>query len=88
MVLKKRLDWDLGLGRLTELNGPYDFFTEQTTMHLTLHHSGARPLDPTQFIVQVNDQFHFNSKYESSNIAVRHYVTGVRHKFWLAKACK
>jgi hypothetical protein len=84
IVLKRRLDWDLSLHRLARIGSGYDYFSEQTTLHLTLHNSKAKALDPQQFVVQNDDAFNFRDCYAGHDIALRHYVTGVRHKFWQA----
>lgn len=82
LLLFRKLDWSLGLARLRELQGEPGFFTNQTLTHLCLHSNGAQPFDRHKFVLQVDDQFIYRDRYASSEIAMRHYVNPVRHKFW------
>jgi hypothetical protein len=75
-------DWSLALQRFRELAAPPNFFTNQTLTHLAMHVSGAQPFDPQKFVLQLDDQFHFRDSYAHPDIALRHYVNPVRHKFW------
>jgi hypothetical protein len=86
LLLFQKLDWSLGLERLEMLTGEPNFFTTQTVTHLCLHASGAVPLDPKKYVLQVDDQFVYRDRYAGSVIAMRHYVNPVRHKFWAALA--
>jgi hypothetical protein len=82
LLIFRALDWSPAFERLRELSGPPNFFTNQTLTHLAMHGSGARPLDPRAFVLQLDDQFLFHDHYASAGIALRHYVNPVRHKFW------
>ena len=84
LFLSRRLDWSPALARLLELDGAPNFFTNQTLTHLAMHSSGARPLDPQGFVLQLDDQFCYRDRYAASSIVLRHYVNPVRHKFWNA----
>ena len=77
-----RPDWSLALQRLRELMSAPSFFTNQTVTHLAMHASRAQPFDPQTFVLQLDDQFVFPDRYAGPNIALRHYVNPVRHKFW------
>ena len=76
------IDWSLAITRFLELDGEPTFFTNQTMTHLAMHASGARPLDPGKFVLQLDDQFVYPDRYAGPDIALRHYVNPVRHKFW------
>jgi hypothetical protein len=76
-------DWSLAISRLEHAVTSPTFFTEQTVVHLTMHQNKAVALDPSEFILQVDDQFKIRDKYAKSNTALRHYVSPVRHKLWL-----
>jgi hypothetical protein len=78
----RRPNWSRALERFRELSQPPDFFTNQTLTHLALHASGAQPLDPEIFVLQLDDQFLFRDRYARPGVALRHYVNPVRHKFW------
>ncbi len=82
LFLFKRPDWSLAWQRFHELREPPVFFTNQTLVHLAMHASGAHPLDPGNFVLQLDDQFLFRDCYARPDIALRHYVSPVRHKFW------
>lgn len=81
MVLKQRLDWTDPLKRLAEYEAP-GWATEQTIVHLAMHNNHAAPLSPDKYILKVEDQFSYRDLYAGQNIALRHYVNNVRHKFW------
>lgn len=83
ILLKEPLNWDTALSRLSQFTGTYNYFTEQTIVHLTMHHNQALPLCSHQFVVSLDDQFIYQDKCASSKIALRHYVNPVRHKLWL-----
>jgi hypothetical protein len=82
LVLFKRLNWSLSIDRFVELKGEPDFFTNQTLTHLAIHANGARPLDPSKYVLQLDDQFVWTDRYAQSGLVLRHYVNPVRHKFW------
>lgn len=82
LLIFRKPDWSLALERLRQQDGPPSFFTNQTLTHLAMHASGAQPFDPQKFVLQLDDQFIFRDRYASSDIALRHYVNPVRHKFW------
>jgi len=78
----QKLDWSLAMKRFQQLDGPPNFFTNQTMAHLTMHANGARALDPVKFVLQLDDQFQLADRYANNSIVLRHYVNPVRHKFW------
>ncbi len=82
LLFFKNLDWSLGIRRFLELEGEPNFFTNQTIAHLVLHANGARPFDPSKYVVQLDDQFVYRDRYAGRELVLRHYVNPVRHKFW------
>jgi hypothetical protein len=82
LLLFQKLDWSASIRRFLELDGPPNFFTNQTMTHLTMHANGAAPFDPRKYVLQLDDQFVYPDRYASPQIALRHYVNPVRHKFW------
>ncbi|MEO6871886.1 MAG: hypothetical protein ABI233_06665 [Chthoniobacterales bacterium] len=82
LLLFRKLDWSLGIERLLELEGEPNFFTNQTLLHLVIHANGARPLDPRKYVLQLDDQTIYPDRYAGPELALRHYVNPVRHKFW------
>jgi hypothetical protein len=85
ILFKKPLDWKLAISRLEALTEPYDYFTDQTLIHLALHQAEARPFDVARYVLQVDDQFRYFDGYAGGHIALRHYVSTIRYKFWLGK---
>jgi hypothetical protein len=86
LLLFEKLDWMLGIRRFLELPGLPDFFTNQTMTHLTMHASGASPFDDKKYVLQLDDQFVYPDRYACRDLALRHYVNPVRHKFWTTLA--
>jgi hypothetical protein len=82
LLLLGSLDWSLGIERFLELRGEPNFFTNQTITHLVMHANGARPFDPTKYVLQLDDQFRYTDDYAGRELVSRHYVDPVRHKFW------
>jgi hypothetical protein len=86
LLLFEKLDWTLAIRRYLDLQGLPDFFTNQTMTHLTMHANGAWPLDSRKYVLQLDDQFVYPDRYAGRDLALRHYVNPVRHKFWTTLA--
>lgn len=86
LLILRPLDWSVGIERLLELQGEPNFFTSQTVTHLVMHANGARPLNPTKYVLQLDDQFIYSDRYAEPKLILRHYVNPVRHKFWTSFA--
>jgi hypothetical protein len=86
LLLFEKLDWTPAVRRFLELRGVPHFFTNQTMTHLTMHANGALPLDDRKYVLQLDDQFVYPDRYAGRDLALRHYVNPVRHKFWTALA--
>lgn len=86
LLLFRKLDWSIAIERLQKLSGEPTFFTNQTVTHLCMHANGARPFDPSKFVLQADDQTIYRDRYAGPSIAMRHYVNPVRHKFWATLA--
>ena len=82
LLLFQKLDWSASVRRFLELEGEPNFFTNQTMTHLAMHANGAVPFDPRKYVLQLDDQFVYPDRYANPQIALRHYVNPVRHKFW------
>lgn len=80
--LSKELVPDSGLEYLGSLNGDYEYFTEQTTIHTILLNNHLIPLDPRLYYLKNDDQFDFAYNFKRSDIAIRHFTSPVRHKMW------
>jgi hypothetical protein len=77
-----RLHWDEAFRRLGEMDGEPIGDTEQTCVHFALKASGAIPFPPEMFVLRNEDQFHFHDGFAREPIAVRHYISSLRTKFW------
>lgn len=82
MVVQKPLDWEIPLKRLAELRETANYFTEQTSLHLAMHYNQGVNFSPEQFVVNRDDEFIYQDKHCSPKVALRHYVSPIRHKFW------
>jgi hypothetical protein len=82
-IFKHKLDWEIPLQRLSELKELPNYFTEQTSLHLTMHHNQGMSLSPEEFVVNRNDEFIYPDMYRHPKVALRHYISPIRHKFWL-----
>jgi hypothetical protein len=82
IIFKEKLDWQIALARLSKLDKLTHYFTEQTLVHLTMHDNNAVPLCSKQYVLSVDDQFIYPDKFANKEIALRHYVSDIRHKFW------
>ena len=65
---------------LKELNSTYEYFSEQTVMHILSKTNNFKRLNPQDFVVDSADQFDFSYLYTPKNLAIRHYTGPVRHK--------
>ncbi|MBD2579006.1 hypothetical protein [Oscillatoria sp. FACHB-1406] len=84
ILLKRPLDWTAGMERFLALKEPPNYFSEQTVVHLTMHHNRALPLPPDKYIMARDDEFIYRDRYAGDNIVLRHYVNPVRHKLWFS----
>jgi hypothetical protein len=82
IFLPHRLDWSPALRRLAARRWKPTTFTGQTIVHLALHQAGARPFDATRYVVAVDDVDAAADLHAGPRVALRHYVTPVRAKFW------
>ncbi len=86
LFLTRKIDWSIGFERLLALDGPPNFFTNQTFTHLAMARAGAAPFDSAKFVLQLDDQFEWRDRHAGRHLVLRHYVNPVRHKFWTALA--
>jgi hypothetical protein len=84
IIFQKENDWKSALERLAELKGEPNFFTEQTVVHLAMHKNGAVALSQSKYVISRADTFMYKDLFAENNIAIRHYINTVRHKFWLS----
>ncbi|MFN6461657.1 MAG: hypothetical protein RMZ41_007385 [Nostoc sp. DedVER02] len=82
ILFRHEFDWSFAIERLANLQEAPIYFTEQTIVHLTMHHNHGQPLCTKKYVLNVEDQFIYPDKSASKNIALRHYVSDIRHKFW------
>jgi hypothetical protein len=86
LYIPRPLDWSEALARLSERGMPPAFFAEQTAVHLVMRCSGGAVLCPKRYVLSLEDQWLFKDHFAGKSGPVcRHYVSTVRHKFWLAE---
>lgn len=83
LLLRKELAWDAALARLDKMPGEPGFFTEQTVTHLAVRASGGIPLPPERYVIRNEDQWRFRDFFAGQSVALRHYISSLRHKMWL-----
>ncbi|MBD2665779.1 hypothetical protein B6N60_02284 [Richelia sinica FACHB-800] len=82
-LLQQQIDWQEALDRVEQVIDVPEYFTEQTVVHLAMHKAQAKPLNSEKFVLHVNDQFRYQDNCNYQQVALRHYVSDIRHKFWL-----
>ena len=82
LILQPGFQWSEGNDYITQKNGEWGYFTEQTAVHINMLANHALPLDPSLFIVSLRDQFDVNDAFNLHEIAARHYVNIVRDRVW------
>lgn len=82
ILFKKALDWDVSVQRLASLKEPPNYFSEQTIVNLTIKLNKGNALSKEKYIMNVDDQFMYPDKFVTKQVAMRHYVSDIRHKFW------
>lgn len=82
VILNRNLDWTDALSRLEQMQGECVFFTEQTLVHLAVKANSGKPLPAEQFVLRAEDQFLLGDRYARDGIALRHYISSIRTKFW------
>ncbi|WP_276480592.1 hypothetical protein [Paraflavitalea pollutisoli] len=85
LIFNKRPSWEVAVDYI--INRPdrtsWEHFTEQAAIHHMFKTDGHyHLLDENSFILKGSDSFKFGTDYKSEDIAVRHYVSTVRHKMW------
>ncbi|MCD6049049.1 MAG: Nucleotide-diphospho-sugar transferase [Verrucomicrobia bacterium] len=81
--LNRPLDWRSALERFNALTGDGSHFTEQTVIHLALRAAKARPLPAEKYVLANDDQWLWRDLYAGPQVALRHYISSFRHKFWM-----
>lgn len=82
LVLNNTFNGNDVLSYFENLNGNYEYFSEQSSIDFAFKKQDANILNPALFVVSTDDQFDFSYKYFPEDIALRHYVSPVRHKIW------
>lgn len=85
LIFNKAPSWDIAVDYILNRpdRGSWEHFTEQASIHRMFQHDGDYELlDENNFILKGTDSFKFGTDFKPENIAVRHYVSTVRHKMW------
>ena len=75
--------WSAALERFNNMSGDVMHFTEQTIIHLGLQAAGARALPAEKYVLANDDQWLWRDLHAGPQVALRHYISSFRHKFWL-----
>jgi hypothetical protein len=81
-IINEKFDWSQAVNYIKSLNQEYSYFSEQTSLHISMMDNYAIMCDPSVFILSNKDQFAIKHCFDKNKIAIRHYVTPVRHKMW------
>jgi hypothetical protein len=81
-ILNKEFSWDKALEFVSKLENKFEYFSDQTAFHINIINQNSYPLDPRKFVMHAKDQFLFTTLQQSSEIAIRHFISPVRHKMW------
>lgn len=87
VVVRQPLDWGEPMRRFEALAGEPAFFSEQTLLHLAIRLGGGKPLDPARYVLRNEDQWAATDWYSGPEVALRHYISSLRHKMWLRPRC-
>lgn len=82
-LIKQQLKWEKALTRVVQFVDSPIFHTDQSVVHLAMHDTGAKALSCDKFVLTLDDQCVYLDHYAKPEIAIRHYVSPVRHKFWM-----
>jgi len=81
--LNRPVDWSEPLARFQAMSGDVMHFTEQTIVHLGLRAAGVRALPAEKYVLANDDQWFWRDLHAGPQVALRHYISSFRHKFWL-----
>lgn len=81
-IINEKFDWSQAVNYIKSLNKKYSYFSEQTSLHISMLDNYAIMCDPKVFVLSNKDQFALKHCIDKNKIAIRHYVAPVRHKMW------
>ncbi|HTI71661.1 MAG TPA: hypothetical protein VMF06_16925 [Candidatus Limnocylindria bacterium] len=81
-ILEQPLDWTEAWSRWATMVGEPKFFTEQTTVNITMKRAGGEPLPPDRYVMQNKDQYDLLDHYTQKGVVLRHYISSIRYKMW------
>ena len=86
LILNATHNWQFVLEYLTNklTNGTLSYWSDQTALHLFANQPGSNfyPLPKEYFVVNGSDSFKLGHDFNYNSIAVRHFVSPIRHKMW------
>ena len=85
LYLPRPLDWSGAVDRFAALprDGGLEF-TDQTMSHLAFHNAGGAALEPSAYVLALDDQFDYADRHaHRDGVVCRHYVNTIRHKMWM-----
>jgi hypothetical protein len=81
-LLKPGFSWEPVFHFLKRLENKFEYFSDQTALHVAFKEQGVMALDPRVFVLHCDDQFALGLNESPREMAIRHFVAMVRHKIW------
>lgn len=83
-IPKNSLEVDLAEEIMNDINEPLkSWFCETTVIAVLMQQSQAKPLPKNRYVVSGQRQFYFENDVDYEYIALRHFITPVRHLMYL-----
>jgi hypothetical protein len=86
LVINESPNWGLAVDYIVNRNDKdcsWEHFTEQAAINYMIKNDSTfHPLSEEKFILSCKDSFDIYHKFDIKKIALRHYVSPVRHKMW------
>jgi hypothetical protein len=85
LIFNERPDWESAVQYILNRDdrNTWEHFTEQASIHYMFQADRNKGiLDPRYFVLSGSDSFKFGMDFNPDRIAMRHFVSVVRHKMW------
>lgn len=84
LLIQPSFKWGAAMDYLSYLEkiDKFEFFSDQTAIHIAFKNNTALPFDPRSFKVEMYDHFKLKVAPTTKQLSARHYVGTIRHKMW------